>query len=158
MSRRIAQGQRPGCQTRPYHEKGYARIKRLWKPGDTIELTLPMPVERTEANPNVRADSGKVAIQRGPVVYCLEEIDNGPNLSEISLPDDAALRARYDKNLLGGVTVITAKARRRDDSLWKDCLYRPASSKTKVVNIRAVPYYAWCNRKPGEMLVWIRQG
>ncbi len=139
-------------------KKGYAKIKRLWKPGDTVELMLPMPVERIEANPNVRANSGKVALQRGPVVYCLEEIDNGPNLSEISLPADAALRAKYDKNLLGGVTVITGKARRRDDSSWKDCLYRPASSKTKVVSIQAMPYYAWCNRKPGEMLVWIRRG
>ncbi len=139
-------------------KKGYAKIKRLWKSGDTVELTLPMPIEQIQANPNVRMNNGKVALQRGPVVYCLEEIDNGPNLSEISLPADATLRARYDKDLLGGVTVITAKARRRDDSLWKDCLYQSASSKTKVVNIRAIPYYAWCNRKPGEMLVWIREG
>jgi DUF1680 family protein len=139
-------------------KKGYAKVKRLWKSGDTIELTLPMPVERIEANPNVRMNSGKVALQRGPVVYCLEEIDNGPNLSEITLPADASLRARYDKDLLGGVTVITAKARRRDDSSWKDCLYRTEASRMKTVNIQAVPYFAWCNRKPGEMLVWIRQG
>ncbi len=139
-------------------KKGYAKVKRLWKSGDMIDLTLPMPVERIEANPNVRMNSGKVALQRGPVVYCLEEIDNGPNLSEISLPPDAALRAKYDKDLLGGVTIITGKARRRDESSWKEFLYRAEASKMKTVNIQAVPYFAWCNRKPGEMLVWIRQG
>ena len=62
---------------------GYIRIERTWQSGDQVELTLPMPVERIEAHPSVRQDAGRVALQRGPVVYCLEEVDNGPYLADV---------------------------------------------------------------------------
>jgi hypothetical protein len=141
----------------PIVRKGYALIRREWSAGDVVELTLPMPIERVEANPKVRADCGRVALERGPVVYCLEEADNGPGLDELCLPRGAALRSEFRPRLLGGVTVITGTARRRDPAGWADALYRPTASKTVKARFTAVPYCAWCNRKPGEMLVWIRE-
>jgi len=138
--------------------EGYLRIKREWRAGDRVDLTLPMPVGRIEARPEVRDNVGRVALQRGPVVYCLEQADNGPALDEIFLPRDAKLSVKFEKDSLGGVAVITGKAARRDTSGWsRSQLYRPAASKPKPVPIRAVPYCVWDNRKPGEMLVWVRQ-
>ena len=138
--------------------KGYACIRRRWEKGDRIDLTLPMPVERVEAHPSVRMDCGKVALQRGPVVYCLEEADNGKNLADIFLPRDSKLKAEYRPDLLGGAVVISGRAQRRDQSGWDGRLYRASRSRTKSVDILAVPYHLWGNRKGGEMLVWIRGG
>ena len=140
-------------------EKGYARIKRVWAKTDRLELTLAMPVERVMARPDVRQDLGRVALQRGPVVYCLEEADNGKGLDEIALPKISALRARYDKNLLGGVAILTGIGRRIDRATWGDAaLYRSsASRRDKPVVVKAIPYYAWANRGAGEMLVWVRE-
>ena len=138
-------------------EKGYARITREWAPGDRVELILPMPVERIEANPRVRMGCGKVALQRGPVVYCLEEIDNGKELADLILPRDAELTAEFRPRLLGGTVVIRGRARRRSAAGWDDRIYRAGQSKVKEVDILAVPYALWANRKPGEMLIWIRE-
>jgi len=138
-------------------KKGYAKVRRAWARGDKVELKLPMPVERIEANPRVRMDCGRVALQRGPIVYCLEEVDNGPDLADLCLPRRAALRAQYRPDLLGGIVTITGAALRRDRSGWGRALYRADKSQALKVPITAVPYYAWCNRKPGEMLVWIRE-
>lgn len=137
-------------------EKGYATIARTWQSGDQVELMLAMPVERIQANPKVRMNAGKVALQRGPLVYCLEEVDNGPCLTDICLPKDATFKTYYDENLLGGVTVIEASAC-RSDTEWDDILYQPAQDSCRKVTIKAIPYYAWNNRGRGEMLVWIRQ-
>ncbi|MFB3892520.1 MAG: glycoside hydrolase family 127 protein [Phycisphaerae bacterium] len=137
--------------------KGYAYLNRVWSRGDAVELTLPMPVERVEAHPAVRMDCGKVALQRGPIVYCLEEIDNGPRLADIALPRRARLAVRFDRKL-GGAAVITGRAFRRDMKGWGDELYRPQpASKRVAVNFKAVPYCLWDNRGAGEMLVWIRE-
>jgi DUF1680 family protein len=138
--------------------KGYARLLRRWERGDRVELSLPMPVRRIEANPRVRMDCGRVALQRGPLVYCLEEVDNGPQLSGISLPRGARLKGEHRPDLLGGVTVVTGAARRLAASGWGTELYRPARRSGRAVRMTAVPYYAWCNRRPGEMLVWVREG
>ena len=137
--------------------KGYAKVKRLWSKGDRVELVLPMPVERIEAHPKVRQDRGCVALQRGPVVYCLEQVDNGPDLGGIVLPRNAKLTARKDARLFGGVGVITGKALRFDAGKWSDGLYRPVASKTRPAPIKAIPYFLWANRAEGEMLVWIRE-
>jgi len=139
-------------------EKGYLKLSRKWKKGDKVELALPMPIERVEAHPKVRADAGRVAIQRGPVVYCLEEVDNGGTLNGICLPRSSKLGAKFEPDLLGGITVITGSAKRRDESKWKgDELYKPDPSKVKPARIKAVPYCVWDNRAPGEMLVWMRE-
>jgi uncharacterized protein len=136
---------------------GYAKLKRIWKNGDVIELVLPMMIQRIKAHPNVRANIGKVALQRGPVVYCLEEIDNGPNLHEIVLPNKSELKAEFDDNLLGGITVITAEAQRYN-SPWEDELYKAnVESQYRPVTVKFIPYYAWANRTSGEMMVWITE-
>jgi DUF1680 family protein len=138
-------------------KKGYAHLKREWRSGDRIELELPMPVERVHADPRVRQDAGRVALQRGPVVYCLEETDNGADLNALVLPPDARLRAIHKRDLLGGVTVIRGRAKRELPNDRGNGLYADARPATKSVPVTAVPYYAWCNREPGEMLVWVRE-
>jgi uncharacterized protein len=137
---------------------GYARLKRIWKSGDVIELILPMVIQRVRAHPSVRADIGKVAVQRGPIVYCLEEVDNGPNLHEILLPAESELKAEFDQNMLGGVMVVTAKAERYN-SKWTDKELYKANEKSqyKAIDVKFIPYYTWANRTPGEMMVWINE-
>jgi len=138
--------------------KGYARLKRIWKNGDVVELVLPMVAQRVRAHPGVRADIGKVAIQRGPIVYCLEEVDNGPNLHEIMLPAKSELKAEFDENLLGGVIVVTAEAERYNSKWTDDELYKfEEESEYRPVTVKFIPYYAWANREPGEMIVWINE-
>ncbi len=139
--------------------KGYARIVRRWAPGDRIELNMAMPVERMYAHPSVRNDTGRVALQRGPIVYCLEEVDNGADLNAIALPRTARLTARFQDDLLGGVTVVSARARRLRKRGRTDALYQNRPPVIGPTSIRAVPYYAWANRKQEqEMLVWLREG
>jgi DUF1680 family protein len=139
-------------------EKGYAKIKRKWRNGEKIQLSLPMPVERVRAHPEVRATAGKVALMRGPIVYCLEEVDNGPNLAQIVLPSDAELVVEGKDPILGDAVTLRGMATKVDASAWGDELYAPIPYNNKTVPIRAIPYYAWANRTPGEMTVWIREG
>jgi uncharacterized protein len=142
----------------PQMNKGYAYITRTWNAGDEIELNLPMPVERVHAHPNIVSNAGKVALQRGPIVYCLEEVDNGSQLHEISLPRDTELSTCFEANLLGGVSTIAGVATRPAGTDWDNELYQPVEDgKSNSVLFKAVPYYAWCNRTHGEMLVWIRE-
>jgi DUF1680 family protein len=141
----------------PSMRKRYARIRRVWQPGDRVELIFPMPVERIESHPLVRMNCGRVALQRGPVVYCLEETDNGGSLNDIRLPRNSRLTAKHDRGFLRGCVVLTGQAFRRDRSGWNGRLYRATASRTKRVTIKAVPYFLWNNRAPGEMLVWIRE-
>ncbi|MFH1748721.1 MAG: beta-L-arabinofuranosidase domain-containing protein [Planctomycetota bacterium] len=137
--------------------KGYARLRRSWQAGDVVELDLPMPVQRTEAHPQVAADRGRIALQRGPLVYCLEGSDNSGNARRLALPRNAELGAEHQPELLGGVTVIRGSALTVADEDWRDwqqSLYRPAC-RARQVELTAVPYYAWANRAPGEMAVWL---
>lgn len=135
--------------------EGYARIRRSWKHGDILELVLPMPVERVWAHPRVFDVAGKVALQRGPIVFCLEEADNGPGLANIVLPEDAEFTATFSPDVLGGVVVLSGKALRvRSQS---PDLYRMTRGSTETVSVKAIPYYAWNNRGAGEMTVWLRE-
>lgn len=132
----------------PSIEKGYARIERQWQKGDTIELDLPMPVRRVIAHQAVKADLGKVALQRGPLVYCLEGPDNDGKVLNMVIADDAKFRSEHRSDLLGGVTVITGKAR-----LAK----RTGSGEVVSVGTKAftaIPYYAWAHRGRAQMTVW----
>ncbi len=138
-------------------DRGYARIRRTWQDGDTVELDLPMPVERVAAHPHVRQNCGKIALQRGPIVYCLEEVDNGENLADIVLPDDAPLSIGYEESPFARVPVITARGRRRDPAEWQGVLYAPLGEAYYDIPILAIPYAWWANRQPGEMLVWINR-
>ncbi len=140
-------------------EKGYVILAREWAAGDSVELKLSMPVERVLPHPNIRQTAGQIALQRGPLLYCLEETDNGPQLANVQIPAEAKLEAAFDTALFGGVSVITGEALRSERSDGSSALYRHRSQ----VNIadsrftfRAIPYYLWANREPGEMRVWIR--
>jgi uncharacterized protein len=138
----------------PLLRDGYAYVKRTWSPGDRIELTLPMPVERVWAHHRVAADAGLVALQRGPIVYCLEEADHGRELGGLALQRHVALESRFDPGLLGGTTVIEGTALRQSGNAL---LYAMEPPREKPVPIRAVPYALWGNRGSGEMRVWVRE-
>jgi DUF1680 family protein len=144
-----------GKPAQPVMRKGYAYIKRTWKNNDIIHLSLPMAVERLEAHPSVRQNTGRVALQRGPIVYCLEETDNGKDLHDIALDPKPRFTIKKDKEL--GVPVITTRGRKRKQENWEHCLYNSDASETQSCIIKAIPYYLWSNRGTGEMLVWIRQ-
>ena len=140
-------------------ESGYVKIHRLWWPGDVVELYLPMPVELVESHPAVAANAGVVAIQRGPVVYCLEAVDNPVPLHRIVVPTDTEFAVKFEPDLLGGVVTVSAEAFAVDDGDWEGTLYRAKSDtaeKRVPVTIKAIPYYAWDHREPGEMRVWLR--
>ncbi len=133
---------------------GYAVLRRVWHPGDQVMLTLPMPIERVRADPRVSTAAGKVALQRGPVVYCLEEPDNGADLAALSLPRTAALTARHDPALLGGCVVIEGQGVRVQPGR---SLYTVTPPQTETRSLRAIPYGLWANRGEGEMRVWIQE-
>lgn len=132
-------------------EHGYATIEREWKTGDTLTLNLPMPIRRVVANDKVEADRGRVAIMRGPVVYCIEwpEVQGGKVL-DLALADAAKLTTRFEPNLLGGVQVIEGLAQHTTPQSSD-----PGKSGTSV-HFTAIPYYVWANRGPGEMIVWLQ--
>lgn len=134
---------------------GYARITRVWK-GDTVELRLPMPVERVRPHPALRDAAGCVALQRGPVIYCIEEEDNGPELHRLVLPPDTPVKAMTKRGLLGGVSVLRADVL---DVVADEgrALYAAEADRTRKEPLQAIPYFAWANREPGEMRVWIRE-
>lgn len=140
-------------------EKGYIVLSRKWSEGDTVELTLSMPVERIASHPEVRQAAGQIALQRGPIIYCIEQVDNGAQLANVVIPDSAVLQSSFDENLFNGVTVITGDALRIELAKESVELYRHRSQeevKHTPFTFRAIPYYLWANREPGEMRVWIR--
>ncbi|GAB3336984.1 glycoside hydrolase family 127 protein [Larkinella ripae] len=114
-------------------ENGYIRLHRTWKPGDVVALTLDMPVREVLAHEKVKADQGKVAIERGPVVYCAEGVDNGGQALGITQAPNQKFTPEYRKDMLGGVVVLKA-----------------AGAKPTTL----IPYYAWNNRGATEMAVW----
>jgi DUF1680 family protein len=137
-------------------DKGYAVIERTWSDGDTVVLEMGMPVEVVYAHPRVRENAWKAALQRGPLVYCLEEIDNGSNLPAISLCLDNLPRVSYDPDLMGGAMVLEGEATRLADSGDDSLLYRMSQPQVEHHRYKAVPYFLWGNRQPGEMVVWVR--
>jgi DUF1680 family protein len=139
----------------PPVERGYAVLDREWKAGDRVELALPMPVERVVAHPKVAADAGRVALQRGPIVYCVEGADNGKGLDGAFLSWDAPVTAEPRTDLLGGVVVLKADAARLDGAPdWSGTLYQ-AAPPVQAVPLVAIPYAVWDNRTPGPMAVWL---
>ncbi len=137
---------------------GYAHIRRRWQPGDVVILTLNMPVERVYAHPDIRADAGCVALQRGPLVYCLEAADNPVPLHRIRLLENTTFESHFDTTLPGGVIVIRGEAAVLETEDWVGMLYRSTPAAHRPYTFTAIPYYAWDNRQPGEMCVWLRSG
>src|SRR5262245_727898 len=129
--------------------KGYVSLNRNWRKGDVIELELAMPVRRILANEAVGADRGRVALQRGPIVYCAEWPDNpGGHVRNLLLPDSANLTTEFKPDLLNGVVVVRGKA----FGLSLDAQGKVMKSEQDFM---AIPYYAWANRGRGEMIVWL---
>jgi hypothetical protein len=130
-------------------EKGFAIINRNWKNNDKIELILPMEVKRIVANVNVEADKGLIALQRGPLVYCAEGIDNNGYVRNILIGNETKFSTKFRYNLLNGVEVITAKSYGVKQAGDKKSLIKEKQ------NFIAIPYYAWAHRGKTEMIVWI---
>ena len=127
--------------------KGYAPISRAWKSGDVVDVSLPMPVRRVQAHPNIKDDVGRVAIERGPLVYCAEWKDNDGTSTNLVLEDKAALTAAAQPSTLGGITVITGAA----------TAYRQKGGavESEPRPLVLIPYFAWAHRGKGEMAVWL---
>jgi DUF1680 family protein len=140
---------------------GYVVVERTWRVGDTVELEFPMTPRLVEPHPQVDAARGCVAIQCGPVVYCIEQIDQEPSVDILGVQIDGTLplRTAWRGDLLGGVMTVEARGCTVDIDKWGDQLYRPVEDRENLprepVRLTAVPYYAWANREPGPMRVWI---
>lgn len=119
-------------------DKGYTVIKRRWEKGDKVELKLPMPVHRVIAHEKASADMGKVALERGPLVFALEGVDNGGGILRRSIPDDMPFAVESQPDLLGGIYVLRGST--------------PGGE-----SLVAIPYYAWSHRGEGEMAVWLER-
>ncbi len=122
--------------------KGFTVITRKWSKGDIIELDLPMPVRKVLANEKVKDDRDKIALVRGPVVYCAEGADNDMEVLKLNIPDNAELKSEYRRDLLNGLFVIEGKV---------------SSKSGEEKELTAIPYYAWSHRGPGKMAVWLRR-
>lgn len=136
-------------------QNGYARVSGEWKKGESVGLDLVMPVQRLAANPGVAPDRGRVALMRGPIVYCLEAVDNpgSGTIERMFIPTDAKITSEWKPDLLGGVTILRGQAGLARP--WEiGELYRPTGD-TESATFTAVPYYAWDNREAGPMEVWI---
>lgn len=129
-------------------ERGWAAVSREWLPGDTVSLHMELRIERVQADPHVEADAGRVALMRGPLVYCVEGADNGGHARDIALPREKKLTSEWMENLLGGAVLLrgpTVAAHRFPNGERGD----------RNVDMTAIPYCLWDNREPGEMVVWI---
>lgn len=129
-------------------DRGYATIRRTWSPGDMVALDLPMPVRRVRAHPSVEADRGRVALQRGPIVFAAEWPDNDGHVRNVVLADDASLSTAFRPDLLGGVQVVTAPAVALTRTSAGGLARTPHP-------LTLIPYATWANRGPGPMAVWI---
>ena len=136
------------------YEKGYRRVHV--EKDTKVEVSFAAPAKFVYANPHVRADSGKVAIVRGPLVYCLEEIDNSQNLPAIFVDTDAALREEKS-DLFGGIITVKARGKKIVESSVSDSLYSGQKPQLEDVELTAIPYPYWNNRGEGEMLVWMKE-
>ena len=132
-------------------EHGFVSIQRIWEPGDAIRLELPMAVRRVPANPQVQSQAGRMAVMRGPIVYCLEDVDNPCPIDQVAISDDATFQTEYQDDLLGGVTVLRTQGTQSGIIEADGGL----SMRANEVELVMVPYFAWDNRAPGKMAVWI---
>ena len=134
---------------------GFVSVERAWEPGDEVALDLAMPVRVLRANDAVQADAGRIALQRGPLVYALESVDNGPGLHHLSIPAKQAFKLVAAKGLPKGTVAIAGEA--FETTRPGDALYSTAAPRTRRRRFVAIPYALWQNRGPAEMQVWTRE-
>ena len=149
---------RNGQVVTPVVEKGYITLPGPWNEGDRVELEFDMPVQLVRADPRVRQDIGKLAVTRGPLVYCLEEADNGAELHRLAIRPGAAFTVTREPELLGGVVTLRCEGL-RVGAPAEGSLYAPAAAPlgAEPCALTFIPYYAWTNRTPGEMRVWVME-
>lgn len=137
----------------------YATVNRTWKKGDVVSINMPMRTRIVEANPLVEESRGQVAVQRGPIVYCLESNDlGGLSIDDIAIPLDAKFTP-VDMTIDGSrIKALEGEVINRSEASWKGQLYREATTKKQMVKVRLIPYYAWGNRGKSEMTVWMPVG
>lgn len=149
-----------GSEVKSYEsEHGYLKIDRTFENGDTIEIDFNMEIQIIRTNSAVRYNSGKAAVKRGPIVYCIESADNDPDLHLLRLDTENELIARYHADLLGGTIAIHARGTRliQPDNVGQTLYFSNRKFKQKDVEIMMIPYYKWSNRGSGEMRVWIEE-
>ena len=145
-----------GKEAVPTIVNGYASISRVWNSGDEIAVRFGMPVQAHYSHYEVTGNRGRVAISRGPLIYCAEEADNGSRLDRFAINPEVAAEVRQENGKLeeiASLSVSGSQEEQKDGSLYS--LLAPA---TKPSAIKMIPYYFWDNRTPGEMLVWLRRG
>ena len=121
-----------------------------------MTLSLDMPVRQLSARPELTFDLGRVALQRGPFIYCVEEADTGMDVERFVVNAAQPIGVRYEPDLLGGVGSLEIPAWRVDDTGWGDELYRDRRPEPHPTKVRAIPYPLWAHRGPGSMAVWLR--
>jgi DUF1680 family protein len=147
-----------GAVVHPVMSKGYAEIHRAWSNGDTLELSLPMQVQKLRANPKVLEDRGKIALKRGPLIYCLEQPDMAAPVDQMVIPTETKFEPEFEANLLGGTVVLKGQAMQKQSVDWLDVLYKPMADSPGLLTptpITALPYCLWGNRGLAKMTVWI---
>jgi len=139
-------------------EKGYIKIKKIWKIKDYIELKLMMPIEVIQSHPYVEENRGRVAVKRGPVVYCIEGVDNDFDVRTLSITYEP-MKVNFEQiNGLGNIPVIIGDGSAKDLTMWKGRLYLPIDTKnlrTKPVQYKLIPYHLWANREATAMAIWL---
>ena len=139
-------------------QNGYLSLRRDWRPGDRVALRLGMPVRFTHPHPDIRPLAGRVAVERGPLVYCLEAVDHaGEEVERLAVDvarGAAALEAKHEHDTLGGVTVLRGEGVR----LAPPAGLYAGSIAREPAPLTFIPYYAWANRGKGAMRVWVRAG
>lgn len=142
----------------PATVNGYLTIRRRWQAGDVVALDLPMPPERIYAHPSVQTDVGRVALKRGPLVYCVEETDNcsGP-VQRLRLPRRSEIMVEQRDDLFDGIVTLVTEATRVSDEGWRGTLYRTAPPVEVPAKLIALPYYLWNNREKGSMMIWLAE-
>lgn len=145
-------GQELSCEV----EKGYAKLP-IGQGSHYVKLAMELQPRIVRSNPRIRENIGRVAVMKGPLVYCMEEQDNGENLPAYYL-NPLSLREEYDPVLLGGTTVIRGSGVKDEIDDWKaDEPYGGQKTGQRTAELMFIPYAYWCNRKPGEMLVWVKE-
>ena len=137
-----------GKKIKPRIANGYAHFQRRWNPGDRVEIEIPMPVRRVAANEQVECDRGKIAYQRGPLVYCFEDKDNSNGwMFDLFVPKSEEVRSQFESGLLGGITTLTMNGYK--------VVVSGADTIVERTALTAIPYYAWANRGASNMRVWM---